>query len=102
MATYRILSWREIPTVVKARDPAGRTVSQELPQWFAQEVDRVAMRDGLHGSDAYLEQWSWSDWIDEPGDANLVASSVVERLVSEWADGRGKIRRKASMPNSEV
>ena len=49
MARYRILAWQDIPTQVQAGDGSGR-VSRHLPDWFMQEVDRVAMRDGLTGA----------------------------------------------------
>jgi hypothetical protein len=41
---------------VKVLDGDQRPVSRQLPAWFMEHIDRVAMRDGLHGSDAYLEQ----------------------------------------------
>jgi len=55
-----------------------------MPDWFTQEVDRVAMRDGITGSDAYLEAFAWSDEMELPGAAAAVAEAVVERLATEW------------------
>lgn len=87
MAYYRVLRWREIPTSVKARDHAGRRVSLVLPDWFGQEVDRVAMREGITSSDAYLDAFVWSEEVEQPGTAGEVADAVVARLVAEWSRG---------------
>lgn len=84
MGRYRVLCWRGIPTSVKARDDAGRRVSRAMPDRFVREVDRVAMREGITGSDAYLEAFAWSDEVEEPGDAAAVADRVVARLAANW------------------
>ena len=56
MAQRIILYWRDIPTQVIVRQ--GRTTAKrELAQRFALAVDAAAMRAGMAGSDAYLEQW---------------------------------------------
>lgn len=89
MARYRVLSWREIPASVRAQDDGGRRVTLPLPDWFQQEIDRVAMRDGLAGSDVYLEQWSWSADVERPGQADEVAAAVVAELVAQWRSGNG-------------
>ena len=52
----QILYWQDIPSVIQA---GGE--KRQLPDWFQQEIDRVAMEQGLLGSDAYLEQWQWRE-----------------------------------------
>ena len=84
MAWVKVLSWRGIPTSVRARDDDGKRAGRQMPDWFGKEVDRVAMREGLTGEDAYLEQLSWSDEVEEPGDAETAAEAVVARLAAEW------------------
>lgn len=42
------------------------------------------MREGITGSDAYLEAFAWSDEVEEPGDAAAVADRVVARLAANW------------------
>ena len=84
MARYRVLSWRGIPAQVKARDPGGRAVSVQLPAWFGLEIDRVAMRDGVIGTEAYLSGWAWSAESNRAGGAEEVASLVVADLAAEW------------------
>ena len=84
MARYRILAWREIPAQVQATDETGAKASRQLPAWFGAEIDRVAMRDGLAGSDAYVEQFAWSAETARDGSADAVADAVVAELVAEW------------------
>lgn len=84
MARYRVMTWKGIPAQVKADDDAGGRVSRELPGWFAQEIDRVAMKEGLAGSDAYLELWSWSRPQVREGSAEDVVDAVIRELCAEW------------------
>lgn len=84
MTRYRILSWRGIPAQLKLWSDDGRPTSVPLPDWFGQEIDRVAMREGLVGSDAYLEQWSWSGDLEQDGPVEEVAVRVVEELEATW------------------
>ena len=80
MAGVQILAWQGIPSVVKAFEPDGRSVSQQLPDWFQQEIDRQAMEQGLIGSDEYLAQWEWSELQERPGSAEAVLAEVVGEL----------------------
>jgi hypothetical protein len=82
MIRVQVLSWRDIPSVVRATAEDGTQLSRQLPEWFQQEIDRVAMEEGLIGSDAYLEQWQWSDAGEREGDANTVLDDVEAELVS--------------------
>jgi hypothetical protein len=74
VATYRVMSWRGIPSQVKVIDDTGATVSKMLPAFFQQEIDRVAMAEELVGSDEYLEAWTWSDEIERELAAELTAA----------------------------
>lgn len=84
MARYRIMTWQGIPAQVKADDVAGGRASREMPVWFAQEIDRVAMRDGLAGTDAYLEGWKWSRPQDREGTAAEVVDAVIGEQAAAW------------------
>ena len=84
MAKVRVLSWRGIPAQVKARDESGKRVGQELPGWFTQEIDRVAMREGITGSDAYLAEWNWGEDQERPGTAEEAATAMVAELAAAW------------------
>jgi len=81
MARYRVMTWRGIPSQVKATDEAG-TAARMLPDRWQQEIDRVAMRDGLAGTDEYLELWGWSAESERPGSADEVAEAVLAELVA--------------------
>ncbi len=80
MAEYRITSWREIPTMVTARDASGATAKVALPDRFQEAVDEAAMRQGLAGSDEYLEAWAQGDWQEADGSADEVATRVAAEL----------------------
>jgi hypothetical protein len=84
MARYRIMTWQGIPAQVKASDGEGGRASREMPEWFAQEIDRVAMRDGLAGTDAYLEAWTWSSPQEREGTAEAVVDAVILELAETW------------------
>ena len=82
MTSVRVLYWQEIPSLVRATAEDGTQVSRQLPDWFQQEIDRVAMQQGLVGSDAYLEQWHWGDPEERDGAPNDVLDAVEAELVS--------------------
>jgi len=83
MAKYQILYWRDIPAQVKAYEGA-RPVSRQLPEGYQLEIDRVAMEEGLAGTDDYLNQWHWTSKLDRPGPAAEVLESVIRELTAEW------------------
>ena len=82
MARYRVMSWRHIPSQVKATDETGASATRMLPGRWQQEIDKVAMREDLVGSDEYLEQWGWSAVSARPGTADEVADAVLAELVA--------------------
>jgi hypothetical protein len=84
MTTYQVMTWHGIPSAVKATDDRGVTVRQEMPASFQQEIDRVAMAEGLIDGDAYLEDWTWSEERTREGTADEVAQEVAEELAQEW------------------
>ncbi len=75
MARVQVLFWQDIPAVVRAGE-----VKRQLPEWFQQEIDRVAMEQGLVGSDAYLEQWEWRDYGERDGSEAQAVDQVVGEL----------------------
>lgn len=97
MTRYRVLSWRGIPMQIKVHEGDERTVSRELPPWFSEHIDRVAMRDGLYGSDAYLEQLEWSEYIERDGSAEAVAAEILAELQAEWAATRSRWERTGEL-----
>jgi hypothetical protein len=85
VARYQILYWQDVPSIVKAFDDDGASLSRELPEWFQQEIDKRAMVQGLTESDAYLEQWRWGDMQERPGAPSDVLDDVARELENEYA-----------------
>lgn len=79
MATYRILSWQEVPSQIRAEDENG-DVSVELPQKFMNRIDALAAARGLTATDDYLAQWHWSDDEERDGSAAEVADAIRREL----------------------
>ena len=80
MAKYQILYWKEIPAQVKVVEEGKRTVSRQLPERFQIEIDRIAMSEGLTGTDEYLNEWRWTPKAERPGTAEEVADALVREL----------------------
>jgi hypothetical protein len=80
MAQYQVLYWKDIPAQVKVFEAGKRPISRVLPDRFQQEIDRVAMKLGLHGSDDYLDQWHWSEKQERPGSAEEVAEALLKEF----------------------
>ena len=89
MTKYQVLYWRDIPAQVRVYGER-RPLSRQMPDWFQQEIDRVAMRDGLTGTDAYLDEWHWSDkqeWTGEEKEPDTVAEAILKRLEDGFDKG---------------
>ena len=76
------LFWQEIPSLIRVTADDGTQLSRQLPEWFQQEIDRVAMEQGLVGSDAYLEQFGWRELDPREGAPNDVLDAVEAELVA--------------------
>jgi len=85
MAEYQITRWREIPSMVTARD-AGGTAKVSLPNRFQEAIDEVAMQAGAAATDAYLAGWVQDAWQTREGSAAEVADAVLF-LLSPLARG---------------
>ena len=104
MTRYRILAWREIPTQVEATDATGTTVKRPMPRWFMQEISRITMREGLAGTDDYLDEFEWSAVAEREGTADDVVTAVSSELCARFgrtADGQ-RIARTEKPHGAEV
>jgi hypothetical protein len=85
MARYRVVHWKDIPSVVEAFD-GDRTVRVSLSQRFQDLIDAVAMRVGASDSEAYLEGWSQGAEAERPGSPEEVAPQVAAELEAGFQD----------------
>ncbi len=82
MIQYQVLYWRDIPVQIKlfaGRRPSSHT----LPARFQLAIDRIAMREGLVGTDAYLEQWHWSKKQERTGRPADVLQTLLRETEEE-------------------
>jgi hypothetical protein len=87
VARYRILSWKDIPSVVEATDGEEHAKVQ-LSERFQMLIDTVAMQLGMDGTDAYLEQWEHGAIEERPGRAREVADAVAADLEMRFGEFR--------------
>jgi hypothetical protein len=83
MAELVIVRWRAIPAQVLVR--AGRrTARRQLGLRFQEAIDRAAMRAGLTGTDAYLEEWRRDPPLPCGDDLEAEAQAAAERLEAAY------------------
>jgi hypothetical protein len=84
MSEYLVMSWRELPSMVTARD-GDEVAKVPLPGRFQEAIDEAAMRLGETGSDAYLAGWVRGPWTAGEGEAATLAASVAAALEQQWS-----------------
>jgi hypothetical protein len=84
---YQVTSWRDLPSLVVAREGDAVTKGPLEPR-FQEAIDEAAMRLGATGSDAYLEGWVRGEWTSADGDPHQVCDRVVADLESQWPTER--------------
>jgi len=89
MADYRITYWKDIPSQVEAFDGTAR-VKRPLSGRFQELIDAAAMRQGLAGTDAYLEAWRMGQVLSMPGDPREVAEAVAAQLEQQFEETRAR------------
>ena len=83
MAEYQITSWRELPSLVTARD--GDDVAKvPMASRFQEAIDEAAMRLGDTSSDDYLAGWERGAWTPGEGDPATLAAAVAADLDATW------------------
>ena len=82
MFEYQVLYWRDIPAQLKIH--AGkRPKSQPLADRFQVWIDRVAMAEGLTGTDEYLDLWQWSDRIEYAGKMEEALPALIAEIEAD-------------------
>jgi len=69
--------------MVEAREDRERKKVQ-LSARFQALIDKAAMRRGLVGTDAYIEQWQRSESQAREGTADEVAEAVAAEIEAEY------------------
>lgn len=82
MHEYQVMYWRDIPAQVRVFD-GRKPVSRTMPERFQEEIDRVAMAQGLAGTDAYLEHWQWTERREREGEVQEILEALVRELAEE-------------------
>ncbi len=77
MSEYQITYWRDIPSIVAARD-GDESAKTSLPQRFQEAIDEAAMRLDAADAEAYMEGWRRGDWIEAEGSP----ADLVDRIAS--------------------
>ncbi|MDR7555155.1 MAG: virulence factor [Armatimonadota bacterium] len=91
MARYRITYWQTIPAQVEAFDATGR-VRRPLDARFQALIDAVAMRQGMTGTDAYLQGWRVGPELERDGTPEAVAAAVAAELEAQFDAYRAAAR----------
>jgi Virulence factor len=84
---YQVTYWRDLPSLVVAREGEQVTKSPLAPR-FQEAIDEAAMRLGDTGSDDYLAGWTRSEWTAAAGSTTEVADQVVADLEGRWPPER--------------
>ena len=87
MTDYQLTSWRDLPSLVVARD-GDQVTKSPLPPRFQEAIDEAAMRLGDTGSDDYLAGWTRGAWTPAEGGPTEVADGVVAELEEAWPPAR--------------
>jgi Virulence factor len=94
MPELTVISWRDIPAQVTAGKGRGASRVQ-LSERFQEAIDAAAMRGGLIGTDAYLEEWrrearACGDDLDSE------VAAVAAQLEADYTDERLERLARAS------
>lgn len=85
MATYRVLSWKGIPSLVEAQ-AGDETVRVLLSQRFQDLIDAAAMREGASSAEAYLDGWRHGPAGERPGSPRSVAEAVAADIEASFEE----------------
>ena len=94
MIHYQILYWRDIPAQVKIYTKR-RPTSHALSSRFQVAIDRIAMEEGLTGTEAYLDQWQWSEKKPIEGDPSEIAARIIEQVEREGDEQLAAYRKRS-------
>ncbi len=82
MSQYQIMRWREIPSMVIARE-GETTIKVMLASRFQEAIDEAAMRLGAIDADAYTAGWNRDPWVEASDTPDLLAARIAAELENE-------------------
>jgi hypothetical protein len=80
---YQVTFWRDLPSLVVARDGDDVTKSPLAPR-FQEAIDEAAMRLDSTSSEDYLAGWTRGEWTQAAGGIADVCDRVVAELEDQW------------------
>ena len=83
MTKYRIMYWRDIPTLITARDETHE-VKRPMPRRFGGAISAYATRAGLTSTSDFAAQYHKGEWIERDGSPEEVADAVVRELDEQF------------------
>ena len=95
MASYQVLSWKHIPSQVKAWE-GDQQAKAMLPDRFQAAIDAYAMKDGSTDMDAYLDGFAWGPVEERPGAPEAVLAAVIAEL--DAANPRSRLMSGPAAP----
>ncbi|MDP1850928.1 MAG: virulence factor [Candidatus Planktophila sp.] len=85
MSQYQIMRWREIPSMVIARE-GETTIKVMLASRFQEAIDEAAMRLGDIDADAYTAGWNRDPWVEAEEVPDILATTIATELESELSE----------------
>jgi hypothetical protein len=85
MAEVQVTRWREIPSLVVARE-GDEVVKVPLAPRLQEAIDEAAMRVSAIDANDYLEGWIRDPWTVVAGSATNAAASVAAELDAQWSE----------------
>jgi hypothetical protein len=83
MAETQLISWRELPSLVTARE-GGEVLKVPLPPRFQEAIDEAATRLGETAAETYLDGWTRGAWTPAPGAPADAAHALATALDEQW------------------
>ena len=83
MSETQVTRWRDIPSMVAARD-GDEIVKVQLPNRFQEAIDEAAMRLSATDADAYMNGWIRDPWRVVAGSPPEAAETVAAGLEEQW------------------
>lgn len=84
MTEVQITRWREIPSLVTARE-GDELAKVPLPPRFQEAIDEAAMRLAAIDADAYMAGWIRDPWLAVAGSPSEAAETAAAELEAQWS-----------------